>query len=153
MSQIAEQLQLFDEVTIDNITVPSPVHSSARAAPRRRARAANAGKPTVVDEMLRLWAKAKPRDRKKLLVTIDQVHRLHKQTAKPAGRVTAGAASASDKRVNAAIAATKALTPEEIAVFAEWFSDYRNDLIDEGAPSPGSGAGVRMQGAADQNRQ
>jgi hypothetical protein len=130
MSQIAEQLQLFDEVTVGNITVPSPAHSSARAAPRRRARA---GKSTVVDEMLRLWATAKPRDRKKLLVTIDQAHRLHKQTAKPAGRVTAGAASASDKRVDTAIAATKALTPEEIAVFAEWFSDYRNDLIDEGA--------------------
>ena len=149
MSQIAEQLQLFDEVTVDNITVPSPAHSSARAAPRRRARAANAGKPTVVDEMLRLWAKAKPRDRKKLLVTIDQAHRLHKQTAKPAGRVTAGAASASDKRVNAAIAATKALTPEEIAVFAEWFSDYRNDLIDEGAPSPGGGTGVRLTKIVD----
>ena len=144
MSQIAEQLQLFDEDTVDNITVPSPAHSSARAASRRRARAADAGKPTVVDEMLRLWAKAKPRDRKKLLVTIDQAHRLHKQTAKPAGRVTAGAASASDKRVNAAIAATKALTPEEIAIFAEWFSDHRNDLIDEGAPSPGGGAGVRL---------
>lgn len=149
MSQIAEQLQLFDEVTVDNITVPSPAHSSARAAPRRRARAANAGKPTVVDEMLRLWAKAKPRDRKKLLVTIDQAHRLHKQTAKPAGRVTAGAASASDKRVNAAIAATKALTPEEIAVFAEWFSDYRNDLVDEGAPSPGGGTGVRQTNIVD----
>ena len=63
----------------------------------------------------------------KLLVTIDQAHRLHKQTAKPAGRVTAGAASASDKRVNAAIAATKALTPEEFAVFAEWFAEYRSD--------------------------
>jgi translation elongation factor EF-Tu-like GTPase len=144
MSQIAEQLQLFDEVTVDNITVPSPAHSSARAAPRRRARAANADKPTVVDEILRLWAQAKPRDRKKLLVTIDQAHRLHKQTTKPAGRVTAGAASASDKRVNAAIAATKELTPEEIAVFAEWFNDYRNDLIDEGAPSPGGGTGVRQ---------
>jgi hypothetical protein len=149
MSQIAEQLQLFDEAVLDNITAPSPAHSSARAAPRRRARA---GKSTVVDEMLRLWAKAKPRDRKKLLVTIDQAHRLYKQTAKPAGRVTAGAASASDKRVNAAIAATKALTPEEIAVFAEWFGDYRNDLIDEGAPSPGGRAAVRLQGAADQNR-
>ena len=149
MSQIAEQLQLFDEVTVDNITVPSPTHGSARAAPRRRARAANTGKPTVVDEMLRLWAKAKPRDRKKLLVTIDPAHRLHKQTAKPAGRVTAGAASASDKRVNAAIAATKALTPEEIAVFAEWFSDYRNDLIDEGAPRPGGGAGVRQTKIVD----
>ena len=149
MSQIAEQLQLFDEVTVDNTTVLSPARSSARAAPRRRA---GAGKPTVVDEMLCLWAKAKPRDRKKLLVTIDQAHRLHKQTAKPAGRVTAGAANASDKRVNAAIAATKALTPEEIAVFAEWFGDDRNDLIDEGAPSPGGGAGVRLQGAADQNR-
>ena len=125
MSQIAEQLQLFDEVTVDNITVPSPAHSSARAALRRRARAV---KPTVVDEMLRLWAKAKPRDWKKLFVTIDQAHRLHKQTAKPAGRVTAGAASASDKRVNAAIAATKALTPEEMAVFAEWFDEYRSDI-------------------------
>ena len=143
MSQITEQLQLFDEGTVDNIIVPSPAHSSARAAPRRRARAADAGKPAVVDEMLRLWAKAKPRERKKLLVTIDQEHRLHKQTAEPAGRVTAGAASASDKRVNAAIAATKALTPEEIAVFAEWLSDYRDDLIDEGAPSPGGGTGVR----------
>ena len=149
MSQIAEQLQLFDEVTTDNITVPSPAHSSARAAPRPGAGAANAGKPTVVDEMLRLWAKAKPRDRKKLLVTIDQAHRLHKQTVKPAGRVTARAASASDKRVNAAIAATKALTPEEIAVFAEFFSDYRNDLIDEGAPSPGGGTGVRQTKIVD----
>jgi hypothetical protein len=63
MSQIAEQLQLFDEVTVDNITALSPAHSSARAAPRHRARAADAGKPTVIDEMLRLWAKAKPRDR------------------------------------------------------------------------------------------
>jgi hypothetical protein len=84
----------------------------------------------------------------KLLVRIDQAHRLHKQT-KPAGRVTAGAASASDKRVNAAIAATKVLTPEEIAVFAEWFSDYRNDLIDEGAPSPGGGTGVRQTKIVD----
>lgn len=141
MSQIAKQLQLFDEVTVDSITVLSPAHSSTRAAAPRRARA---DKPTVVDEVLRLWAKAKPRDRKQLLVTIDQAHRLHKQTAKPAGRVTAGAASDSDKRVNAAIAATKALTPEEIAVFAEWFSDYRNDLIDEGTPSPDGGTGVRQ---------
>jgi hypothetical protein len=146
MSQIAEQLQLFDEVTVNNITAPSPAHSSARAAPRRRAGAA---KSTVVDEMLRLWAKAKPRDRKKLLVTIDQAHRLHKQTAKPAGRVTAGAANASDKRVNAAIAATKTLTPEEIPIFAEWFSDYRNDLIDEGTPSPDGGAGVRQTKIVD----
>ena len=126
MSQIAEQLQLFDEVTLDTITVP-PAHSRARAAPRRRARAADAGKPTVVDEMLRLWARAKSRERKKLLVTIDQAHRLHKPTAKPAGRVTADAAAASDKRVNAAIAATTALNPEEFAAFAEWFTEYRSD--------------------------
>jgi hypothetical protein len=128
MSRIAEQLPLFDEVvTIDNVTVPSPAHISTRATPRRPARAADAGKLTVVDEMLRLWAKAKPRERKKLLVTIDQAHRLHKQTAKPAGRVTADAAAASDKRVNAAIAATTALTPEEFAVFAEWFVEYHSD--------------------------
>lgn len=86
---------------------------------------------------------------KKLLVTIDQAHRLHKLTAKPAGRVTAGAASTSDKRVNAAIAATKALTLEEITVFAEWLSDYCNDLIDEGAPSPGGGTGVRQTKIVD----
>jgi len=30
MSQITEQLQLFDEVTVDNITAPLPAHSSVR---------------------------------------------------------------------------------------------------------------------------
>ena len=72
--------------------------------------------------MLRLWATAKPRDRKKLLVTIDQAHRLHKQTAKPAGRVTAGAASASDKRINAL------LSPEQQKTYAVIESEMKAQL-------------------------